>query len=307
MEPRLRQGEERAPPITVTMGGQWCIHCNTESGGYPHAPDCPGPCYGEGRCRHLARAVCYHNRFSPELPPCPNEGLYTGVPVGNLTDTWTWCTEHAPPDRVPIGSPRRVSEDEHPYGTLPPTTKEMARALHVPQPDCDRLCRMEGDVSSHPCHVCFPPGMRGTPGFIFPAPGVSGERLPVNFTVFEHPHLRPVPEGVHYLMQAAFRPDTGTFWRMILLYGAQRMRASATTLGEMDRLLRLTRASRSRRVDGVVGWRREGRASSGAVTVVCNVCDRTLGSFDRRGRPPVAVLEASWNHVLAEHLPVPKA
>lgn len=39
---------------------------------------------------------CFWNIFSPTLAPCPNEGTHKRQPpLGNLTDDWWWCAEHA--------------------------------------------------------------------------------------------------------------------------------------------------------------------------------------------------------------------
>ena len=41
---------------------------------------------------------CYANRSHPTLPRCPNTARWIGTGTGNLTDDWTWCDEHKPPD-----------------------------------------------------------------------------------------------------------------------------------------------------------------------------------------------------------------
>ncbi len=47
---------------------------------------------------------CYHNRWHPTEPRCPNEAVVQGAHLGNMTDGWLWCAEHMPPPeyREPI-------------------------------------------------------------------------------------------------------------------------------------------------------------------------------------------------------------
>lgn len=56
---------------------------------------------------------CYFNRFqSDPLLQCPRPGTHRRHAVGNPSDAWTWCLEHAGPGSYIITPDEEVDEKE---------------------------------------------------------------------------------------------------------------------------------------------------------------------------------------------------
>ena len=43
-------------------------------------------------------AECYYQKYS-DNQQCQNPAVYKSKGAGNMTDDWTWCAKHAPPER----------------------------------------------------------------------------------------------------------------------------------------------------------------------------------------------------------------
>jgi hypothetical protein len=58
----------------------------------------------------VSERQCFANTFHPWLPRCENPARWRGKTVGNITDEWVWCDDHAAgSDMLPI----TVNEEPH--------------------------------------------------------------------------------------------------------------------------------------------------------------------------------------------------